>query len=194
LFFCHGSGALEKGASVKAKCYLAASSFEGPLVLNTKLYATGTDGEKVKVVGTLPLPCAVWVTGAKLTDDAFRGILSDPAQGCSFLASNQVALQRMSVKEALQAICVFAGVTLVEAINFTATFYGKTVHGAHVCLLVKASRESNELSFDCKCPSQKLADAVWPCGNNTCVVFLGRSLPTDLHCLPVWFVDRLLEL
>ncbi len=75
-------------------------------------------------------------------------------------AVTRVTLQRMNVKEALQAICVFAGVTLVEAINFTATFYGRSLHGGHVCLLVKAARDSMDLSIDAKCTSQALTDAV----------------------------------
>ena len=73
----------------------------------------------------------------------------------------RITLNRMNVKEALEAICLCSGVRLVEAINFTATFYGRTLDSTgHVCFLVKAPRDSNTLSLDIKSTKQALSDVL----------------------------------
>ncbi len=74
---------------------------------------------------------------------------------------DRITLNRMNVKEALEAICLCSGVRLVEAINFTATFYGRTLDSTgHICFLVKAPRDSNTLSLDIKSSKQALSDAM----------------------------------
>jgi hypothetical protein len=67
----------------------------------------------------------------------------------------------MTVKAALEAICKVGGVCLIEAINFTATFYGRTFDSkGHVCFLVKAAADSQVLSIDVKASSESLADSL----------------------------------
>jgi hypothetical protein len=71
-----------------------------------------------------------------------------------------IKLGAMSVKEALSSICTFAGVSLVEAVNFTATYFGRTLTNQPVCLLVQASRDSTDISIDVKSTQQAISDSV----------------------------------
>lgn len=78
------------------------------------------------------------------------------------LASKWIKLPKHSITEALELVSLCINVQLVEAVNYTATYYGKlSSDNSDVCVLVKAQKgEKGQISVEIKTISQEISDGL----------------------------------
>jgi hypothetical protein len=71
---------------------------------------------------------------------------------------SRIELSKLTAQDALKLVSKILNVKLLQAINFTATYYGKSIQGQHVCLLVKCSKDSqSSFSINIKASTASLA-------------------------------------
>jgi hypothetical protein len=84
-----------------------------------------------------------------------------PACPDFFAAVRRFELQKLAVEDALKMLSPLLNTHLIEAYNFTATYYGQfVVDRAHVCVLVKAKKGDPAISVEIKTPSQDLSNSL----------------------------------
>jgi hypothetical protein len=134
---------LTKGHRVVAYCGLdwddanvSSSSLKFAGVLK---YVTRTG--PVEVAVSLSLPTSSFVAPHKLTMKEFEGILTDPEGTCTEAAA--VTMQTADVMRLLKGIETALNVSLVEAANMSAGYYGRCstmpTGSDHVCVYAKCS-------------------------------------------------------
>jgi len=81
---------------------------------------------------------------------------------CICSSSRAITLSRHAVPDALKLVSSILNVQLIEAVAFTAMYYGQlTSDNSHICALVKAKKGDNtSLALEIKTPSQSLSDAL----------------------------------
>jgi len=109
----------------------------------------------------LQIDWSVLVQAEEISIDQMSTIISGLGK-VTKLASKWIDLPNHSVAEALRLVTACLNVSLVEAKNYTATYYGKfVVDESDVCILVKADKgKDGRISVAIKSNSQALSDGL----------------------------------
>lgn len=124
-------------------------SWRGELTVGNATPATPMSKLSVKAKGEhwdgvkdcrMEIPWTSFVLPQQTSPSELASIIT--GDGCSHLASGRLALQGYTVAEALKAVGPCLGVGLVEAVHFTASYFGRLAMDASpVAVLVKAKKE-----------------------------------------------------
>lgn len=117
----------------------------------------GKEGESAE----LTVPASTFVAARKMSTQDMAAVLSG-SNPPTKLASAALTLKRTKVADALRSVTALLNVALVEAVSFTATYYGVSVsNGSSVAVLVKARKgDDSALSVEVKSTSSQLSDAL----------------------------------
>jgi len=114
---------------------------------------------KSKKLGIV-IPVSLFVVSKKISSDQMQVILAE-AEDLA-LSSQKIHLNKSSVAEALRMVSGVVNVALVEAVSFTATYYGQVcLDNSHVAIMVKAKRDDDtSIWVDIKGANQAWTDGL----------------------------------
>ncbi len=107
------------------------------------------------------VPPSVHVVPVKMTVEDLAELLGRRDGSCDALASTRLVLRSATLADALKLVARVLNVRLIEARNFTATYYGHSDLLGPVAVLVKSSREEAELAHPTLAVDVKTATAAF---------------------------------
>jgi AP-3 complex subunit delta len=159
-------------ASIELTLSASTSKFNAPQELPlTVTYTRADDSKATTLSGMCSIPLSATVQPHHTTLEDLQEVFartSDDGKNfaCTSLSSGDVQLGRHTLQNALKLIPKVIHVQLVVAANFAATYYGKTIHGYDVGVLVKAdaaafkSNALTKIKVEIKSAKQPLCDAL----------------------------------
>lgn len=156
------------------------ASLDCPLKLTTSLSFWDDKGKgKSKQICDLVIPWSTFIVAKRIAAPELATILGGAAAmslgasgmgevarsgtgNCVCSASRVITLARHSVPDALKVVSSILNLQLIEAVAFTAMYYGQLASdNSHICALVKAKKGDNTgLALEVKTPSQAVSDAL----------------------------------
>ncbi|XP_033212588.1 AP-3 complex subunit delta-1 isoform X2 [Belonocnema kinseyi] len=136
--------------SAEAQLLIIVSDVTFPQILRGSLSymvesSVGTVQEKLDFI--MHVPCSSFMVGQL----SHRDILTELLKSGQLTAKVKKEVpQREDFSRALNFICQRCNVTLVEQVNNTASLYGHSLRGHHVCLLLKQNNSTGNLAIDGK--------------------------------------------
>jgi len=136
--------ALKAGGTVTRQMLFSCDSFVRPQKMQGQVSYSGGN-----TTFQLVVPCSTFVVPMTATKEAFADAVGSPA--CSFLSSTKMKVPGDKLKWAIEAVADILHVTMIECVAGAASFYGQTVAGQPVAVLVKMKKSGLALevrSFD----------------------------------------------
>ncbi|XP_046474561.1 AP-3 complex subunit delta-1 isoform X1 [Neodiprion pinetum] len=117
---------------------------------------SGTSQEKLDFV--LTLPCSSFMIGHISHKDILTELLSSGQ--LTEKIKNEVESSGQDFSQLLNTVCQKCNVTLVEQIDQTASLYGHSLKGHHVCLLLKHNNSKGTLMIEGKSDNNSLLSGI----------------------------------
>ena len=116
----------------------------------------GKDGESIDI----DIPMSTFILPKKVTTTEMANLLAMSNKPPTSLAQSNISLKKLRVSEVIRTIPGLLNVSLVEAVNFTATYFGTlATNQTSVAVLVKARKgDDSSVSIEIKTTSSKVSD------------------------------------
>ncbi|KAK3868287.1 hypothetical protein Pcinc_026301 [Petrolisthes cinctipes] len=139
---------LSGGEAQEANLSFTAADDTIPHKLRGFLSYTQEDGVNSDLPVRLEFPVTAFLSGKTASRTTFTDLLSSGQ--LSARSSFTLPNSQLSFSEVLEEVSCGGSMEVVECVDQTASLYGRSLHGHHVCLLVKY-QESGRLTIDGKC-------------------------------------------